>query len=482
MFQKRVMRGFLIILVILLSLPFPWMKTRENKGNILLNEPVTDEKTDIIQIQLNLTFGGPERDYAVEGVQTTDGGFLLAGSTESYGERDSDMWLVKINANGSVEWNQTRDIFGSDWASDLIQTKDGGFLLIGTSSIQNMLPVLYWGSAWKVFANGTEDWCQSYYYLRSRWQADEHCFLNSVIQTVDGGFLLSGYTSDYFQGSRPNNLDIWLIKTFINGSVEWNQTYGSMDDRSYSVIQTIDGGFLIAGETGTYGAYDEDIVLLKTYMNGSVEWNQTYGGSESDYAISLIPTIDGGFLLAGVTNFWTNDSDICLVKTDESGSEKWNQTYGGVKRDRPSSVIQTAADEFLIVGTTESYGAGNDDIWLVKTWANGTIKWNQTLGGSGEEFGRSVIQTAADGFLIIGATNSYGVGDYDMWLVKLSEVKDTTTEVTIKTEEETIPTKTISKNLSVSDSSSMFFTGFGTHLIFVIFLMELIYYKKRKKV
>lgn len=485
------MRGSLISLVIILSFLSPWMKTSENKWNFLLNDPVTDEETDIIQIQLNQTFGGPERDYAVEVIQTADGGFLIAGSTQSYGEADLDMWLVKTNVNGSVEWNRTRHIFGSDWASDLIQTEDGGFLLIGTSSIQNMLPVLYRGSAWKVFANGTEAWCQTYYYHRSEWFSDEHCFFHSVIQTIDGGFLIAGETTDYYVGgSGPNNMDMWLVKTDINGSLEWNKTYGSADDSASAVIQTADDGFLLAGTTVDYyyteGSaiypHNGDMWLVKIYTNGSVEWDQAYGGSEYDYALEVIQITDGGFLLAGTMNFWTYDSDIWLVKTNANGSEEWNQTYGGLNDDQASAVIQVADGGFLIVGETESYGAGDEDIWLVRTYANGTVKWNQTFGGSERDRGRSVIQTSDGKFLVVGYTESFGAGDSDIWLIKISETKETSTESITKTEEETNSMKCNSVSSIVSDSSSIFFPRFGTPLVFVIFLMGIIYFKRSKKV
>lgn len=196
MYRKRVMRGFLINFVIILSLQFPWMKAIENKNISSLDGHITDEGTNIIQIQLNQTLGGPERDYAIEAIQTADGGFLIAGSTESYGEGDLDMWLLKTNSTGSVEWNQTYDIFGSDRVRDLILTTDGGFLLVGTSTFENMLPVISIGSVLKLYANGTVEWHQSYFYDRSPEYGDEHSFLDSVIQTKDGGFLLAVETAD----------------------------------------------------------------------------------------------------------------------------------------------------------------------------------------------------------------------------------------------------------------------------------------------
>ncbi|UCG04109.1 MAG: hypothetical protein JSW11_08995 [Candidatus Heimdallarchaeota archaeon] len=490
--QNRKTRGiFLAIIVIFLSLQTLWMEAIENKDSTFLDRRLTKKETNLIQIQLNQTFGGSERDYAVEVIQTADGGFLIAGSTESYGEGDSDMWLVKTDVNGSVEWNQTYDIQGSDWASDLIQTADGGFLLIGTSSYQNMLPVIYSGSVLKVFVNGTKEWCQTYGYSRTEWYADEHSYIHSAVQTADGGFLFTGETTDYYVGdSGPNNMDMWLVKTDINGSLEWNKTYGSADDSASAVIQTADDGFLIAGTTVDYHytegsaiyPHNGDMWLVKIYTNGSVEWDQAYGGSEHDYAREVIQTTDGGLLLAGTMNFWTNDSDMWLVKTDANGSMEWNQTYGGLNDESASAVIQVADGGFLIAGSTESYGAGDKDVWLVKTYANGTVKWNQTIGGSERDGSSSVIQTTNGDFLIVGYTESYGAGDYDMWLLKFSETRDTPTEsmTNTLTEEETSPTNPYSAT-SESTNLSVLIIGFETPLVLVVFLLGVLTYKRKKK-
>lgn len=284
---------------------------------------------------------------------------------------------------------------------------------------------------------------------------------------------------------------MWLVKTDVKGSVEWNHIYGSRDDSGYSVIQTTDGGFLIAGEAAEYQTsehivypHNMDTWLVKTYVNGSVEWEQTYGGSVLERAVEVIQTTDDGFLLAGVTKYWTNDSDMLLIKTDDNGIVKWNQTYGGPERDSASSVIQTADDGFLIVGTTESYGAGDDDIWLVKTYANGTMNWNQTFGGAEMDRATGIIQTTDEGFLIVGYTESYGAGDLDMWMLKFSETRDTPTESILrtKTEDETNPTNTISANLSESKDSSAFIPGFEIPSVIVIFLLGVIFYKRRKEI
>lgn len=493
MHQKRLMGGSFALVVLILSLHFFWLGTIENDDYVLFSYHTTNGHNDIFQIQLNITFGGLEADSAVKAIQTADGGIFIAGSTGPYGTDERDMWLIKTYANGSAEWNQTYDIWGTDWASDLIQTEDGGFLLIGTSSLQYMLPVLDRGSALKLFANGTVEWCQSYYFERTEWVTDENSLLRSAIQTAEGGFLLAGETVDY---SGPNNMDMWMVKTDANGSVEWNQIYGSKDDSGYSIIQTIDGGFLIAGKTIDYHysvdsavyPHDADMWLVKIYANGSVVWDQAYGGTGCDYAFDVIQTVDDGFLLAGVTNYWSNNSDMWLVKTYANGSVEWDQTYGGLGHDQAHSVIQTPDGGFLIVGDTESYGAGDEDIWLVKTYSNGTIKWNQTFGGSDIDRAYSLIPTLDGSFIIVGMTRSYGAGNGDIWLLKISEVIDSPTDSITSTiiEDVSSSMNTLSTNTSKETKNKNesnppnLIPGFESPSIIVFFLLLVIILKRRK--
>ena len=227
---------------------------------------------------------------------------------------------------------------------------------------------------------------------------------NSVQQTMDGDYIIAGETMSYGVGGY----DFWLIKTDVVGNEQWDQTYGGgNDDRAHSVQQTTDGGYIIAG------VGDFNFWLVKTDANGNEQWNQTYGGSSWDQAHSVQQTMDGGYIIAGRTlSYGAGYWDFWLVKTDSYGNEQWNQTYGGGGDERAYSVQQTMDGGFII--------AGEDDynFWLVKTDAYGNEQWDQTYGGSNDERAYSVQQTTDGGYIIAGYTLSYGAGGWDFWLVK----------------------------------------------------------------
>jgi len=368
------------------------------------NLPFLNEGGLITQ-EWNYTYGGSGSDFASDLVESTDGGFVLAGSTSSFGAGSNDMWLVKTDENGIILWNQTYGGSGFDAANSLIQASDGGFILAGRTDSFGVGTTDMW--LVKTDENGIVQWNQTYGGSGSE-------IANSIIQARDGGFILAGRTNSF--GADP---DMWLVKTDENGIVQWNQTYGgSSNEIANSLIHTNDGGFVLAGWTNSFGA-DPDMWLVKTDENGIVQWNQTYGGSESEIANSLIQTSDGGFVLAGGTNSFGADPDMWLVKTDENGIVQWNQTYGGSGSEIANSIIQARDGGFILAGRTDSFGVGTTDMWLVKTDENGIVQWNQTYGGSIDEIANSIIQTSDGGFVLAGWTNSFGAGPSDMWLVKL---------------------------------------------------------------
>jgi hypothetical protein len=182
---------------------------------------------------------------------------------------------------------------------------------------------------------------------------------------------LAGLTASFGAGSA----DIFLIKTYANGNIIWAKTYGGTNsDEAYSVHQTSDGGYIVAGATYSFGAGNYDIFLMKTDANGNVIWAKTYGGTSTDYAYSVQQTSDGGYIVAGYTaSFGAGSGDIFLIKTDANGNVQWAKTYGGIGWDLAYSVQQTSDGGYIVAGLTISFGAGNYDIFLIKTDANGNI-------------------------------------------------------------------------------------------------------------
>jgi hypothetical protein len=220
-------------------------------------------------------------------------------------------------------------------------------------------------------------------------------------------------------------------KTTINGGVHqrhlggieyipgWSKTYGGADhDVAYSVVQTSDGGYAIVGRTGSFGAGYHDFWLVKADAGGNMQWNKTYEGALDDVAYSVVQTSDGGYAIAGRTGIGAGNGDFWLIKTDENGTVQWNKTYGGTESDVASSVQQTIDEGYIVAGWTYSLGAGNSDFWLIKTDSFGNLLWSKTYGGTSRDEAWSVIETNDEGYALAGFTQSFGAGMSDFWIVK----------------------------------------------------------------
>jgi predicted secreted protein len=355
----------------------------------------------------NKTFGGSKYDWGCSVQHTTDGGYILAGGTSSYGAGSVDAWLIKTDANGNKVWDKTFGGSSSDYAYAVLQTSDGGYILAGSTASFGAGN----GDAWliKTDANGNKVWDKTFGGINSD-------SARSVQQTKDGGYILAGNTWSSGAGGR----DAWLIKTDTNGNEQWNKTYGgALDDLAMSVEQTSDGGYIVAAFTTSYGAGSYDAWLIKTDEYGNKEWEKFFGGDDFDEADSVHQTSDGGYILAGHTNsFGVGSFDAWLIRTDVNGVEQWNKTYGGSGDDGNTSVQLTSDGGYILAVTTSSYGAGSYDAWLIKTDADGNKAWDKTFGGSGYDCANAVNQTSDGGYILAGETGSYGAGNRDAWLIK----------------------------------------------------------------
>jgi len=251
----------------------------------------------------------------------------------------------------------------------------------------------------------------------------------SVQQTSDGGYIITGSTSSFGEGEY----DVYLIKTGSDGNEEWNKTFGGSNwDVGNSVQQTSDGGYIITGWTWSFVNSSSGVWLIKTDSQGKEEWNKIFGGSGNDRGSSVQQTTDGGYIITGYTYSFVNGGyDVWLIKTDSQGDEEWNKTFGGSKSDLGRSVKQTSDGGYIITGSTSSFGEGETNVWLIKTDSNGTEQWNQTFGGSEVEIGHSVKQTSDGGYIITGKSFvSEGKKGplYDVLLIKTDSQGNTVPE------------------------------------------------------
>jgi hypothetical protein len=346
------------------------------------------------------TYGGTGDDRASYVLQTSDGGYIVVGDTGSFGADSIDIFLVKTDANGNIIWAKTYGGIVDEYAYSVQQTSDGGYIVAGETHS--------FGAGWhdvlliKTDANGNIIWAKTYGGTSWDWA-------ESVQQTSDGGYIVAGGTSSFGAGG------VFLIKTDANGNIIWAKTYGGAG--ASSVQQTSDGGYIVAGYTGSWPNYD--IFLIKTDANGNIIWAKTYGGTDRDWAYSVQQTSDGGYIVAGTTlSFGAGWHDVLLIKTDANGNLQWAKTYGGTYYEFASYVQQTSDGGYIVAGWTNTFGAGSSDVFLIKTDANGNIQWAKTYGGTNGEGATSVQQTSDGGYIVAGDTRSFGAGGDDIFLIK----------------------------------------------------------------
>jgi len=246
---------------------------------------------------------------------------------------------------------------------------------------------------------------------------DEGAF--QVQPTLDGGYIIAGDTT--LLGEEAG--DAWVIKTDAEGKEIWNKTFGGReDDGAYSIQPTSDGGYILMVGSISFGAGGEDIWLIKTDSAGNIVWEKTLGGANNDVGQFIQETNDGGYIITGwTTSFGSGDFDAWLIKTDSGGREVWSRTFGGANADAAHSVRQTSDGGYILAGRTYNYGKGNvfnSDAWLIKTDAEGKEIWNKTFGGKASDFAYSVQPAIDGGYILSGSTRSYGGGGSDAWLIK----------------------------------------------------------------
>jgi Secretion system C-terminal sorting domain len=345
------------------------------------------------KIQWQKCLGGSGDDLAVSIQQTKDGGYIIAGSSSSTNgdvtgnHGNEDFWIVKITSGGSIDWQRSLGGSGSDAAWSIRQTFDNGYIVAGTT--------------------------------------------NSNDSDVSG---------------NHGGNDCWVVKLSSGGNIQWQKTLGgSGSDEANSIQQTADSGYILVGSTssnngdvfGNHGKYDYWAVKLSD--TGGILWQKTLGGSEVDRATSVQQAIDGGYIVAGTSN--SNDKQITghhffydywVVKLSSIGNIEWEKSLGGSGDDDATSVCQTSDGGYVVTGRSNSIDGdftgniGSYDIWIVKLSSTGDIQWKKFYGGFGLDNATGIRQTADGGYIICAQSNSddgylttnHGGDDY--WIVKLS--------------------------------------------------------------
>jgi prepilin-type N-terminal cleavage/methylation domain-containing protein/uncharacterized delta-60 repeat protein len=356
----------------------------ENSG------PVADAALD----SYVMAWGGTGTEDGFSVVQTSDGGYATIGQTDSFGVGSSDMFLAKYVADGTLSWSKTWGGGNTEYGYDLVQTSDGGYAVTGITNS-------YGAGGYDMFiakftSSGTLSWNRT-------WGGAAYDQGRSIIQTSDGGYVVTGST----ELSGAGMADTILIKYNSSGTMLWNRTWGGTGvEWGNSVIQTSDGGYAVTGDTSICSpTCSYDATLVKYASDGTLSWNRSIGGSGSDYGFSIIQTSDGGYVIAGMTySYGAGDMDAYLVKLNSSGVMSWDKTWGGADYDFNHSVTQTSDGGYVVVGFTNTFGAGSGDSFNAKYSNTGSLIWDNTFGSyRGDDRAYGVASTSDGGFVVVGS-------------------------------------------------------------------------------
>lgn len=417
--MRRVLLGILTFLI-----------TACGQDNPTTPKP-TDSHTSVLQ-----SYGGNEDDEGFSAIATSDGGYAIAGSFRStdgdfigLNRGAYDIFLMKFDAEGGMQWNKTFGGSESDFAFSVIQSFDEGFIITGsTSSFDGDFEGLNKGNLdifiFKLDNNGEIQWIETY-------GGNSPDGSLSIIQTSDGGYAITGYfrsdDGDFEGLPSYNDLDVFILK--IKGNKQWLKTFGGDNDEiSVSIAETTDGSFVITGHTTSQdGNFDrcelrclEDIYVIKVDADGSLIWSKRFGGSLADLGRTIITSNDG-VLVTGMSA--SNDGefaglnkgseDIFALKVDFNGALQWVKTFGGSNTDDAFSIIKTNDSGYILTGYTTSndgdfneLNKGGSDIFAMKIDLNGNIQWVDTFGGTRGESARSIAQTSNGEYVLTGGFGS----------------------------------------------------------------------------
>ncbi len=341
--------------------------------------------------------------------QTSDGGFVIAGYSSPFMAGRSDVYLIRIDSTGDTLWTSTYGEEDADeWGESVLQTIDGGFIIAGTKFPTSQYDVYLV----RTDSKGDTLWTKTI-------KGISHELARSIQHTDDSGFIIAGRATSSTGGGD----EFYLIRTDSDGDTLWTKTYGGDGrDECFSVRRTSDGSFILSGWTDSFDMGMRDVYLIRTDLNGNTLWARTYGGAKGEYSRSVNLTSDGGFIMAGYNSDRRGIPDTYVIRTDSTGDTLWTRTYGVVEQDIGNSVQQTSDGGFIISGHIGYSLSDPNFIYLIRTDPDGDTLWTKTL-EKGRD-GNSVLQTSDNSFIVVGSTRSFGDTLGDVYIVRLC--KETT--------------------------------------------------------
>ena len=380
---------------------YAWEAPQTTAGNCLIrvgnaNGTITDESDAVFAIQYD---PAEDNDFGHGVVQTSDGGYLVAGSTNSFGQGGYDMVIYKLNASGQKMWCKTYGGAALDEGWSISATSDGGCVIAGisesfTNGDKDFL-------AYKLDSAGNKVWRKNY----GGTLIDE---AYAVTQTIDGGFAMLGSSTSFTSGGT----DFLIFKANAGGDKVWRYNFGgASDDDGYTLLETATGGLVIFGQSTSFTFGGTDLLAYKLSPYGAKQGRKNFGSAGNEFAHGhqgIVVTSDSGYLMAGSTDTDTaGGADLILYKVTKKGVFEWNKTYGGTSDDLGGILISTSDGGFLLGGYTNSFTNGGNDFLVYKLNSSANKQWRQNYGGVDDDILHSVIQTSDGGYLLVGETLSY---------------------------------------------------------------------------
>jgi len=353
-------------------------------------------------------YGGSDFDEGHSIKQTSDGGYIIVGDTESYSYGGDDIAIYKLDSNGNKVWFKHYGGAQNDHGRSIQQISDGGYILAGWTYSYTYGECDF--AIYKLDSNGNKIWFKHY-----GGTGTDQC--RSIQQTTDGGYIAAGNTQSFTYGKN----DFAIYKLDSNGNKVWFKHYGGTSwDTPISIQQTSDGGYIVAGYTDSYTYGDDDFAIYRLDSVGNNVWFKHYGGTQRDYGGSIQQTNDGGYIVAGHTQSFTHGNfDFAIYKLDSDGNKSWFKHYGGGGgyNDYAFSILQTSDGGYIVAGDTSAFSNGNFDFAIYRLDSNGNKIWFKHYGGTDYDCAKSIHQTSGGGYIVAGETRSftYGYGDFGIY-------------------------------------------------------------------